>query len=167
MRKDEAYHQNFLSQYSEIVNKSEFKKIFSNFKFKQVLQQHTIKDGYHDLYIIGYESNKCRLGFFYEVGNLFYIAITFAETDLWDKYEWVGLEYLVSYLKKKPIIRGEDRTFEERINIKTRLHEMYEEFNPLSIQAISLFQNKEKVSSLRLLLGEYIKEDTRHKYNVK
>lgn len=166
MKKDTLHHQNFLSEFSEIIDHSEFRQIFSNLNFKEVLQQHKIKDGYHDLYIVGYEGNQCKLGFFYEVGNVFFVAITFSETDLWDEYEWIGLDYLIAYLKKEPIIREFERGFVKE-NIRIRLKEIYKNFNPFSTQVFSLFQDEKQVSNLRLLLGEYINEDTRRRYGLK
>lgn len=167
MKKSIVHHKNILIEFSKTIDNSEFKNFFSKFKLNQALQQHVIKDGYHNLYIVGYESNQCKLGFFHEVGNTFYVAIAYSETDLWDEYEWIGLEYLMAYLKKEPLIRGFDRPFEERNNIKNRLNEVYRNFQPFSTQIFSLFQDEKQVSNLRLALKEYIEEDTHRRYSLK
>lgn len=166
MKRDNLSHQDFLNELSEIIENSEFGQVITHLNFKQTLRRHKIKDGFHNLYVIGYESKQCKLGFFYEVGNGFFAALAFSQTNSWDEYEWIGVDYLVSYLNKEPINRV-FKKIQGKENIKTRLAEITEKFIPVGTQLVSLFQNEERVAKLRALLEEYIQEDTRRKYKLK
>jgi hypothetical protein len=166
MKRDKLFHQAFLNELSEVIENSEFGQLMTNLNFKQILRQHKIKDGFHNLYIIGYESKQCKLGVFYEVGNVFFVALAFSLSNSWDEYKWIGLDYLISYINKEPITREIKRT-PGMENIKIRLTEITEKFIPVSVQIVSLFQDGEQVSKLTELLEVYIREDTRRRYNLK
>ncbi len=167
-KNNEDIHKFRLEEFSEAIQESEFRQLIIKYRFIELFKQHKVKDGFHNQYIIGYGKDSCRIAFFYEPGVRVFVSATSSQSTDWDEVGWIGIDYIISYLLKKTIIREFDSSSVlGKEKIKARLLEIATRFNPLSEEIINMFKDNETVSKWRPSLEEYIREDTRRRYGLK
>jgi hypothetical protein len=88
----------------EIIHKSKYHDLLDMYQFKLAYKNYENRGGFQDSCSIGFESNKCKLGFHWEatIG----VAVI-AKTSDWEKAEWIDLESIIAYLQKQPINQTE------------------------------------------------------------
>jgi len=153
-----------------IIGKSDFAGLLQSHGFQEIYKWHEKNDGYHDRYLIGFQSKLCRIAFYYEPGTGFSVLVGTLSDDFNDSKtaDWVGLDYLISYILKQPIRWGnqvsKSAAYTEEL-IKG-LNILATRFEPLSKQIISMFLDKKTVTQWKPELKQYINDETRRHYQI-
>jgi hypothetical protein len=156
-----------LDELIEIIQKSKFQDLLDMHQFKLVYKKYEKRGGIQDSYSLGFESNRCKLGFHCEatIG----VAMIAKSSD-WDKAEWIDLESVIAYLLKQPLnqtdaaIKQLAKYTPYREKLAYVLSHTAASFEPLFDRIVAMFENEDKIDEWRPALENYIEEDTRRRY---
>lgn len=158
-----------LDELLEIIQKSKFQNLLDKQDFKLVYKKHEAKGGRQDSYLIGFESENCKLGFHYEANIS--VAVINKSSD-WETAEWIGLEYVISYLLKRPIHKPKQELKHSRKHLSykeeliNKLSLLAEDAEQLFDELVQMFQDSARIAQWKTGLEEYIKDDTRRRYGL-
>ncbi len=158
-----------LDELLEVIQMSKFQSVLNKFGFEQIYKKYEVKDGYHDQCLIGFESKNCKLGIYYQPGSGIHSFLGLKSNDFdVDTEKWIGVNYVIAYILKKPIKRGgkrENNNYKEQLT--EDLNETAKDFEILGSQILEMFQGEETINQWKPELEEYIKKDTQRKYGLK